>query len=397
MLTREQLRARRAFIGASDIPAIAGLSRFKGPHHVYMQKVPEPCPTCKGKGGEHLAADGSRNPTMVDAPTWHPCGACEGSGELDVVDDQSVPAEIGDLAEPLIATLYERRTGRKLRKCTQSIVHPSEPWASATPDFEVVDGGPDVEDVEVKMVGRYMVDEWGDGEEDVPADYYAQVTWQMWVRNKKRTHVAAVLGGTEFRMYEIALNHELLADLVGIGRDFHARHIVARVPPPIDGTDSARDFLHRRFPEHRLGMAPAPLEALGIVTELRALKENLKLGELRKQDLENQIKAMICEFEGIEAAAWGSATWKTTASNGVAWKDAYAAARERLRALISGMVEQSIIESKVLDPGVDLLRMIDDAFGFEERAHIRPGSRRLHLSEKTSADKGKRKKKGATT
>jgi len=360
-LTREQLIARRSFLGSSDIAAVAKLSRFKGPHHVWMQKVPstETCPMCRGTGV---------SPTGDDDVT--PCATCEGVGTLtfDTVDDEtSEAAEIGDVVEEPLARLYARRSGRALRKVTGSAIHPQHEWIAAMPDFESDDGGPDVE---VKMVGAHMIDEWGEYDDEIPADYYAQVTWQMMCRGKRSTHVVANLGGTRLRVYDVPFNERLAGELLEVGREFWFCHVVPRIPPPIDGTKSARAFLDRRFPQALKGIVRAPIEALGIVHELREVRETIKQGAKRKEELETLLRALIGDAEGIADPSWGTATWRLTESNGVEWK----AIAEAMRL----HYEQARAKANA-----------DALWSTLVALHTRPGYRRLHVSKPTHETKGK--------
>ncbi len=375
MLSKAQLIARRAFIGASDIPAIAGLSRFSGPHDVYMQKVPEPCRACGGTG-EQSGPD----------PHQPDCEACGGTGEEAIIEDTSTAAEVGDLAEPIIAELYQRRTGRKLARSTRSFVHPTQRWAAATPDYLETDGGPDLE---CKMVGRHMTDGWGDGEDEIPADYFAQVQWQMWCRGKRVAHVAALLGGTDFRMYEVRRSEELLADLISIGSDFFHHHLAMRVPPPLDGTEAAREFLHRRFPQETQPLIAAPLDALGVVTELREIKARQKIDEARRDELETLIKGWIGDHLGIESEAWGMATWKLAASGGVEWKAAVPLLRERVELLLEH-ARTSHSDEAVRIAIASIGATIQGIFERVPEELVRPGTRRLYLSEKTSAQRAQK-------
>jgi predicted phage-related endonuclease len=313
MLTREQRIERRRFVGSSDIPAIVGLDKRKGPHAIWMQKVSEDVTCVVCGGGGVVDCGGLRD---------EGCVTCDGTGIVsshsieEERDVEITPADVGSVAEPLIARLYAQRTGRTITKVDRTIVHPERPWQAAAPDYVGVDGGPDVE---IKMVGAWMAEDWGDDDEAIPAWYRAQVEWQMDVRRKHEQHVAALIGGTDFRLYTIRRDERLIADLVESGRLFWNDYVLARVPPPLDGSPSAGEYLSARFKRELVGMKPAPLEAMGLVAELREIKARLKADEERRDTLETHLKALILDAEGINDPAWGKVTWKAQAG-GVSWK-----------------------------------------------------------------------------
>lgn len=391
-LTREQKIARRAFIGSSDVPAIVGLSPHKGPFAVYLDKVPQPCPVCDGKAMEDRRADeyGVGN-------FGKPCEACGGSGELEPFDDDPTETDaraIGSLAEPLIASLYERRTGRRLSAHPMNAVHARHPWAAASPDRVSDDGGPDVE---LKMIGGHSASEWGEGGEDIPAHYRVQVEWQMEVRDRDVQHVAAIVGGTSFRIYEIRRSRELGAELVDAAHAFRKDHLLARVPPPFDGTEAARAFLRRRYPESVRGMQPAPLQAMPLVLEMRELKARIKSDGERLDHVKALLQEMIGDAEGIEDEAWGKVTW-TTQAGAVSWKGiaeelAMRLAWERYVARSRGrdvapedaLVLDAIRSDVLAETTLDLARTIE--------THRNPPIRVLRESEKTT----KKHKKGRKT
>lgn len=102
-------------------------------------------------------------------------------------------------------------------------------WAGATPDGVYSDGVDDEGLVEAKT-GRLSW-EWDDG---VPAGYYDQVQWQMWVTGERVCWVVADVG-MEFREYRVILDPERVEHLVTLARDFMAS-LADGTPPPIDSS-----------------------------------------------------------------------------------------------------------------------------------------------------------------
>lgn len=295
-LTKEQREARALTIGGSDIPKIAGLSKYAGPLSVYREKV-------------------------------------EG---FDFGDSEA--AEIGSEAEPLIARLYEKRTGKTLELCT-TITHPKYRWATANLD-RITDGG--TLPVELKNVGFYAMEAWDEDEEDgVPDDYRAQVTWQVGLLralgvDAREAHVAALLAGNRFRIFRVPFDQGFFDDLLIVAWSFVSKHLRERVPPPLDGTEESRAFLRARFPEELRPMLEAPIQSIAWAEELHELTERKKATEARIEELKTLFQATIEDAAGLLGpdGAW-KATWTKNANGNPSWKGVAEALRAKVEELES--------------------------------------------------------------
>lgn len=253
-LTAAQLELRKNGIGASEIPAVAGLSPYAAPIDVYLAKTGQ------------ATFDGNEQ------------------------------TELGHDLEPIIC----RRALPKLRTRGVEVgealygdtaVHPSEPWAMATPDYWlVVKISYSKAILECKSVGYRMLHHWDEAYEDdkgVPDYYLAQVQWQMLVCDAPVTYVAALLGGRDLRVFEVKRDREVGEALLETGRRFWFDHVVPRRPPPVDGSWGAERYLRSRFPLAKAVTLNAEGELLEAAEELHEARKAMAVAK-RRDDLASQ-------------------------------------------------------------------------------------------------------------
>lgn len=277
MLTPEQREQRRRGIGSSDIPAIVGVSPYASAIDVYLDKL-------------------GLNEERATQETW-----------------------CGDRAEAFIATLYEERSGNHVCPVDLTHAHPAHPWALATPDRWRDPGGI----VEIKLVGARMLHLWADGVETaagrwrgLPAHVEVQVQWQLEVCDVERADVAALLGGTDFRIYPVERDRARGAELLEHGRRFWQEHVLARVPPPHTAED-ARKMLALRYPVSMGDMLPATDDTAAIRYRLAKLhQEQARIADERLV-LENRAKALTTNADGVE----GCWTWRRASKTSL-WRSA---------------------------------------------------------------------------
>lgn len=254
----EWLERRRATLGASEVAAVCGLDPFKTAWDIWAIKL------------------GYRQ------------------------DTESEAGDLGNLIEPILLQRYANKTGRTLRQIG-TLRHPTETWASATPDA-VAPGL----DVQAKVVGARMLPRWDDG---VPQYVVAQVHWEMWVAELPAADVVALLGGTDMQIYPVARNDELISYLVEICSRWWRDHVIGGEPPEIDGSESARLALQGRFPNATAGMAEAVPEFVSMALEYERRGQELKALKEQRDGIGNAMRLAIGDRAGL---FWpgGRASWK---------------------------------------------------------------------------------------
>lgn len=263
---------RATGIGATDIPAIMGLSPWADRWTVYARK-------------------------------------------LGLIGPQEQTEEMywGKKLEPVIAQVFAEKMDLPILWYDQRIVNKERPWQYCTPDA-FVNTAPRRRVLECKTTGLARAGDWDRemrNEDGVPDYYLAQVQWQLSTLELDVAYIAVLVAGNDFRIYTIERDPVLQDILLEEGEEFWQRHILGKVEPAISGSDRARQYLRRRYPREREKLRRAtPMEAELLVAyaNLRVL---LDAGDERKRELENQITESIGDAEGLE---WerGKFTWKRT-------------------------------------------------------------------------------------
>ncbi len=226
-LTDAQLAERRTFLGGSDIAAISGLSPWR-----------DGCDVLNAKLGYSTEA---------------PAAATDAT-------------EIGHLLEPIIRGLYVTDQNTTLIPCG-TVRHATETWAAATLDAKIEGQS---RGLEIKAVGGRAMYDWDPSDDEgIPEHVRAQVAWQQWVMGLDEVDVAALLGGTSFRVWRIARDVSLEALLVEAGRKFWTECVLGGAAPAITGSESVRVYLDAKYPPKP---APIMVNADANVTEMLELR-----------------------------------------------------------------------------------------------------------------------------
>jgi putative phage-type endonuclease len=259
--TEEEIVERRGTLGASEIAAVVGINPYATAHNVWLEKM--------------------------------------GLGQFD----GNEATELGNALEDAILSVYTTRYGRPIRKGNRIVGQ--EPWISATPDAHIVTGGL----VEAKLVGFRTVWQWGPGNTDdvesdeAPLHYIAQAQWQMMVTREPFADIAALMG-TEFRTYRIRPNMEVQARLLDQGRAFWQRYVLTKTPPPVDGSEGAREMLAKLYPRSGGDRIRATPELESLAELLKEARERLSVATYDKKDLENQMRAILGKAPGAYSTRW---------------------------------------------------------------------------------------------
>lgn len=270
----EWLRYRQSGIGGSDAAAVLGLSRWKSPLDVWLDKTKE----------------------------------------ITEADAQSEAAYWGSVLENIVAVEFSKRTGLAVRRRNAILQHEQYDFILANIDRELV--GQKV-GLECKTASAYKKEEWS--EEEIPAEYIVQCQHYMAVTGYEAWWIACLIGGNQFIYKKIERDEEFIQMLLDAEIAFWNNYILTKQLPPVDGSNAATNALKALYPEAEKGEAitlSAAQESMLIRRrELKALKDSC---DLQIQTIENQIKADmgLCEIANGQKfrVNWGNSSRTTVDS-----------------------------------------------------------------------------------
>ena len=194
---KEWLEYRRRGIGGSDVAALLGISPWRTARDLYYDKL----------------------------------------GIVAVEDNESnwVALEMGHLLEPLVAKIFERKTGYKVYQIKKMFQHAEYPWMLADVDYfvELPDGTTAI--LEIKTTNYNARNNWWmDGEETVPVYYESQGRHYMAVMNLDRCFFCCLYGNNEEEtiIREIRRDMAYEDEMIFLEQYFWENHVLPQLPPP---------------------------------------------------------------------------------------------------------------------------------------------------------------------
>ena len=282
-MTPELLKERMSGIGGSDIGVILGLSTHATQLDVYLAKRGEDRP---GKNEQ--------------AMYW------------------------GSVLEDVVAREYQLRTGRRIQRINQMLRHPAHEFAIANVDRAIVSpeiagnvrwkGGRLTTDriLECKTANAFAADQWGPaGSDYVPESYLAQCQWYLGVTGASVADLAVLIGGSDYRIYSLARDDGLIADMIEMAANFWRRVQDGTAPDPQSVADAAR-----KWPRHLAGKSlVVDVTIADACAELRTIAEQKKQIEAMEDVLKVQIMSAFGDAEEITHGGERLATWKNQSAN----------------------------------------------------------------------------------
>ena len=234
-LSREQwLEERRKGIGGTDSPAIMGLSEWKGPYEVYLEKL-----------------------GIVKKPIDNPY------------------TQIGRALEPLVADLFQTKFECKLVK-GEFFRSKDIAWMLASPDFEY-DGLPIGMDCKV-VISPYVIHKWGESDSDkIPLEYWGQGQHYMRAKGYNEWHFGALMpDGKVYRFITRAdkTYQNMMVDLCG---DFWEKHVLKGIEPTPTPSRMVSEYLIARYPKNN-GVILKSLDSVTreVIDDLASIRAKIK-------------------------------------------------------------------------------------------------------------------------
>lgn len=289
MLTTEQLKARKRGIGGSDAAAVCGVSKWRTPVDVYLDKT---------------------------------------SPEVHQVTSPAM--ERGHVLEPLVRALFEQQTGKTVKIQKNTLTHDRYQFMLANIDGYL----PDEKALfEAKTASYHTRGSWGDAMSDqIPDDYFCQVQHYMAVTNTLVTYVAVLMGdacaletlsafvklnGThavleqgldlDFRIYLVKRDDPFIERMTKIEGDFWVNNVTMGITPDTTGCDDLRTL----FPSAQQGKSKvATEEAMTLLALRQGVKEQANAFDLQVKELDARLMAFmedaeaLVDFQGTRLVSW---------------------------------------------------------------------------------------------
>ncbi|WP_028310958.1 YqaJ viral recombinase family protein [Derxia gummosa] len=261
---------RQKYLGGSDVAAILGISPWRTPLDVFLDKV---------------------------------------RGREEITD----PAKLkvlrrGTRMEPYILDLLAEEEGIEIVARGERYLDPTHDFIAAEIDAETDDG----RNIEIKSSSPFKSREWGEQQTDrIPVYYAAQAMHGLMVTGREQAIFGVLIGSDDFRVYRLDRDEETIAAIREKEVEFWQR-VQANDPPAASTVD---DVLRFYGPKDDGAALTAPAHIAEAVAQLKQLKADVKDREGEIERIEEEIKV----FLGPAATLLGAngkplATWKAQTS-----------------------------------------------------------------------------------
>jgi putative phage-type endonuclease len=280
-LTDQQFADRKNHLGASDIAVLAGVSTYKTPFELYLEKIGE------------LDPDARRSESDRDR------------------------MERGHRLEDVALDWHAEIEGISIERIRRDIVHPRLPFIVVHPDARVKPWRQTRRLLEAKTSGK----KW----DEVPQHIEAQVQAQMAATGADVADVVLLGFDGPPTKFEVPRNPELILALEDLATTFWDR-VQRRDPPPLDGSRAASRWLDRLFREGPEEIADASQAAA--IARLVDIRAHMKALEVEDGELVNALKFSMAGGARLYAPRVGRVLWTAPSERRtVAWKEVAATYR----------------------------------------------------------------------
>ena len=261
---KEWLKYRKGGIGGSDAGAICGLNPYRTAIQVYNDKR---------------------------------------TNEIEEFDNEAM-REGRDLEE-YVARRFVEATGKKVRRANAMFCDEENPFMLADVDRMIVGENAGLE---CKTASPFSAEKWED--DKIPLSYQIQCYHYMSVMNADRWYVAVLIYGTEFKVYCLERDEEMIQNLIHLENDFWNNHVQVGVIPAPDGSKLADKVLAEYFSDP----VDETVELNGYQKQLERrgeLKELIDKMTKEVSIIEQEIKMMMGNAERAKADNY-RISWKAS-------------------------------------------------------------------------------------
>lgn len=274
MLNRSEfLERRKSGIGGSDVAAVLGCSRWKTAYELYQDKTGD---------------------------------------VVDVVENDIL--HFGNVLEQVVADEFARRNNLKVQRRNTMYRHKDHPELIANIDRYVVGGAI----LECKTCSAWAQGKFGADGDEIPDEYQLQIQHYMYVTGIREAYLAVLIGGNEYRQFEIPYHKSLAEHSAGKCVEFWQNHVIPGIPPAPSSRDQLADYY---IAEHGASITATP-NVLDLIAEYKILKADKKECETRMDEVKFAIQQfaqnneLILNTNGDIIATWKQGKDRAT----VDWK-----------------------------------------------------------------------------
>ena len=193
----EWLALRSKYIGGSDAGSVIGMNPYKGALTLWAEKT-----------GKVKPFEGN------------------------------VITEVGSYLEALVASMFERETGKTVHRVNATLVNDDYPFACANVDRRIVGENALLECKTTNSAPNMKL--FANGE--YPESWYAQMTHYLAVTGAERIYLAVLIACREFKVFTLERDEAEIAALMTAEKAFW-QHVVDNTPPEVSGINSDSDTL----------------------------------------------------------------------------------------------------------------------------------------------------------
>jgi len=260
---------RSTYLGGSDVAPILGISPWRTPLDVYLDKI---------------------QPRKEETDP----------GRLKVLNR-------GKRMEPYVIDLLAEETGLEIIRRGERYLDPDLDFIAAEIDAEAATG----ENIEIKTVSPFKAREWGEEQSDeIPLHYAAQAMHGMMVTSREVCVFGVLIGGDDFRVYRIERDDVTIDAIRQKEIEFWSRIQARQAPEPSTVSD-----VFRLFGTKDSGLAVEASESLQAdVIALKSLKDDAKRLGAQIDLREERIKLHMADASILTMQGQPVLTWKEQSS-----------------------------------------------------------------------------------
>ena len=248
------LKWRSKGLGGSDAACICGISKYKSPVELWMEKTGQIKPKESG-----------------EAAYW------------------------GTILEPIVRKEFSLRSNLKVKIIKSMLQHSKYDFMLANLDGVVIDPECGECIFEAKTASVFKSDQWKD--DNIPQEYMLQIQHYMAVTGYNKTYIAVLIGGNQFKYKVVERDDELINMLIKLEEDFW-EHVVTNTPPPMDGSEASKELLNKLYPlSNAKTQIILPDESINLINQYELSKDKEKEACEMKEEAANKLKIMLGDFE----------------------------------------------------------------------------------------------------